>query len=411
MNRNRFLVGVLGLTLLFGPWLAAATGARSDAIKSENRALATKPELRGFKTLDDITSYTADHFPLRDNAIAANKKLGNVAGSGSAPKGPAGVGASKPAVAQPAITTPTVKGKTDPWLFLSEDFNRACDAEIDLDEAIAGLRRLNDIITNSGRRFVFTIVPDKSTFQTQMLPSTYPLRDCSREVKADRRKRLAAMKLPNYLDMLPSLKADERSRNELAYLPRDSHWSDRSGGLFVKAMAEKIDPRVASNTELKFLYTAKRADDLSILEGDSSLHDYAVWDLAREGVTPNTVTKPYAHGEEYDMRTVRATTTGPARLITDKTFWIGDSFSDHAVHHFEKYFADMVEMPDLTKAKSTGRGLDGKDLYDAVLPTFIQHIVDSKIIVMEAVERFFFGRADGSLVTKDFLDRLEAALR
>ncbi len=404
------LVGVLGLALLFGPWLAAATGARSDAIKSENRALAQKPSWRGFKTLDDITSYTADHFPLRDNAIAANKKLGNVAGGGTVKKGPAGVSSNALDAPQPAITTPIIKGKAEPWLFLSEDFNRACDAEIPLDDAIAGLRRLNDIITKSGRRFVFTVVPDKSTFQTQMLPSTYPLRVCSRDVKADRRQRLAALKLSGYLDMLPALKADERDRDELAYLPRDSHWTDRSGGLFVKAMAEKIDPRVASSTELKFLYTAKRADDLSILEGDSSLHDYAVWDLAREGVTPNTVTRSYAHGEEYDVRTIHATTTGRARLITDKTFWIGDSFSDHAVHHFEKYFADMVEMPDLTKAKSTGRGLDGKDLYDAVLPTFIQHIVDSKIIVMEAVERFFFGRADGSLVTQDFLDKLEDAL-
>lgn len=410
-NRNRLIVGALGLALLFGPWLAFGVGARSDPIASENRSLAAKPEWRGFKTLDDITGYTADHFPLRDNAIKANKKLGNVAGSGGS-SGPAGVGGTtgdKPAVS--LITTQTIKGKTPPWLFLSEDFNRACAPDIPLDDAIAGLKRLNDIITKSGRRFVFTVVPDKSTFETQFLPSSYPLQDCSNVAKAERRKRVAALKLPGYLDILPIIKADEKATGVPAYLERDTHWTDRSGAVFVKAMAEKIDPSLAQGTELKFSHVGKHANDLALLEGDSALHDDPVWELIRAGVKETVVPKKYAPGDAYETRTITATTTGPAKLVQDKTFWIGDSFSDHAVHQYSKYFADMLEMPDLTKARSVGKTTDGKDLYAEVLPVFMQRLKDSKIIVMQAVERFFFGTNDGTLLDPKFLDQLEKELR
>lgn len=409
--RNRFVVGALGLTLLFGPWLAAIAGARSNPIASENRALAAKPEWRGFKTLEDITSYTADHFPLRDNAIRANKKLGNVAGSGG-PTGPAGVGGGTGgAPTQPLITTQTIKGKVPPWVFLSEDFNRACVPGIPLEDAIAGLKRLNDIITKSGRRFVFTIAPDKSTFQTNFLPSSYPLQDCSTKAKAERRKRVAALKLPGFVDALPLLKKDEKATGKPAYLERDSHWTDRSGAVVVKALAEKLDPSLAAGTELQFSHVGKHANDLAVLEGDRNLYDDPVWEIMRDGVTATIQRQDFAPQDAYEIRTITATTTGTAKLFAPKTFWIGDSFSDHAVHQFSKYFADLVQMPDLTKAASIGRDQNGNDLYALSLPTFIAGIKNAKVIVFEAVERFFFGAKDGSLLNKEFLDQLETALK
>ena len=409
-TRVKFVVGALGLALLFGPRLAYVAGARSNPVISENRALAKRPSWRGFATLQDITNYTADHFPLRDNAIRANGKLGNVASSGGKGPGTAGVGGTVKPSPDQVIAAQTLKGK-DGFLFFAEDFSRACAPETPLPEVLAGLKRLNSIITKSGRRLVVSIVPDKSAFETNLLPDRYPQQDCSLKAQAERRKKLAALRLPGLVDMTPVLKADEKQTGKPAYQALDTHWTDRSGALFVQAIAHKLDPALSENTELRYSHVGKSQKDLAIFAGDTSLHDDPVYELIRSGVTETVVPTTYVPAGAYETRRITATTTGPARLFTPKTFWIGDSFSDHAVHQYSKYFADLTEVPDLTKAKSVGHTSDGRDLYALMLPQVLDGIKNSEVVVLQAVERFFFGAKEGSLTSADFLNRLEAALR
>jgi hypothetical protein len=402
-TRFRFIVGALGLALLFGPWLAFATGARSDPVAAENRALAKRPTWRGFATLQQITDFAADHFPLRDNAIRANKRLGNIASS----RGPASPNEER-------INALTLKGK-DGWLFAADDFNRACHPETPLPQVIDGLRRLNAIITGSGREFVVAIIPDKSSFETRFLPDRYPLQHCSEPARAQRRKALLGLELPGLVDLLPLLRNDEKQTGKPAYQAFDTHWTDRSGALFVRAVAEKLDPALAAGTELRSTKVSNGKRDLAVYAGDNRSHPDPIWDIVRLGVKPTVTKSPLGPtngpDDAYETRVTTATTTGPAALFSPKTFWIGDSFSDHALHQYSTYFADLTEVPDLVKAKSVGVGRDGQDLYDLMLPRVLQGIKDSKVVVMEAVERFFFAAPQGALTADDFLNRLEAALR
>ena len=46
-----------------------------------------------------------------------------------------------------------------------------------------------------------------------------------------------------------------------------------------------------------------------------------------------------------------------------------------------------------------------------MLPQVLDGIKNSEVVVLQAVERFFFGAKEGSLTSADFLNRLEAALR
>ena len=408
---QRIAIGVLGLALLFGPWLAAAAGARSNPIASENRALAKRPTWRGFATLKDVTNYAADHFPLRDNAIRADNKIGKVASGGAAPTGVTPGLGSTTGTTTPGVQVPlTIKGKQG-WLYLGEDLSRDCNPEIPVKEAMAGLRRLASILQKSGRTFVFTVIPDKTTSQTEFLPNSYPLQECATAAKADRQKQLKALKLPGYVDMFATVKASQTSTGVPAYLQHDTHWTDRTGAYFVKALAEKIDPAVAAGTQIQFAHPSNHKNDLAIFEGDESLFDDPTYEIARDGVTSNVAPTKLAPGDAYEIRGLSATASGKARVVTPRTLWIGDSFSDHAIHQIAPYFANGFEMPDLMKAKDVGKTTDGKDLYAVALPRMLAEIKSSKIVVMASVERFFFGQRAGSLLTADFLDQLEAALR
>ncbi|MEY2470181.1 MAG: hypothetical protein QOF21_2879 [Actinomycetota bacterium] len=408
----RIIVGVLGLALLFGPWIAAIGGARSDPIATENRALAKRPTWRGFATLKDITNFAADHFPLRDSAVSVDDKVGKVAVAAQ-PSGPAGPSVAGPNGASPKGTTalpPTVKGKNG-WLFLSEDFTRACEPDWPMYDALNGLKRLSSIISKSGRQLVISVIPDKSTAEPQFLPSTYALQDCSTRVKAERRTALAKLRLTTLVDVLPMLRADEKTIGAPAYLPRDTHWTDRSSALFVQAIAYRLQPSLERGTTLQRTHVGKNQQDLGLLVGDTRLLPDPAYATVRAGVERHVEQTRLAPGDAYEIRTIRATTSGPAAVFTPKTLWIGDSFSDHAIDDIAAYFADLTEMPDMTKAKNVGKTTDGRNLYNVALPIMMRNIKDSKAIVLAATERYFFGQKDGSLLDDKFLDQLEKALR
>src|SRR5438067_11576615 len=133
---TKVVIALLGAGLLFGPWAAYAAGARSQPVPGENRALAGRPQIDGFKTFNEITAYAADHFPLRDAAIRSNKSL--IEDLFGEP--PSYFGSS---------ANPQVLRGDENWLYFMDDFNEACAPKIPLKQVISGVRRLDKMLTDS----------------------------------------------------------------------------------------------------------------------------------------------------------------------------------------------------------------------------------------------------------------------
>jgi alginate O-acetyltransferase complex protein AlgJ len=398
----RVIIAALGASLLFGPWAAAAIGARSDPVPGENRALAGRPSWHGFETFDDVTAFAADRFPLRDLAIRANKRFTtdvfgeNPSYASDSGAAVGGVPADKP----PAEVAQVITG-TDGWLYFFDDFRRACRPDVPLEKVLDGVRRMDALLTASGRRLVITVPPDKSTADPQFLPADYVDRACSVQAKAARWQALAGLDVPGYVDVRSPVEAQEKKTGVPAYLPLDTHWTQLSSTIFVQELAKELDPSLAAGSSVVPLGPVKYGGDLSAIAGTPQFGTEAAFGIRRRGVTVTTREETLDKG--YVLTHVRGTAAGGAALFQPRTVVIGDSFTQRALDKMAPYFADMTRVPELSKAILAGNLPQATD-------RMLQEIAGSKVVVVELVERTFAGAKDGSPFSEAFLDRLEATL-
>lgn len=397
---TKVVIALLGAGLLFGPWAAAVAGARSQPVPGENRALAGRPQIDGFQTFNQITAYAADHFPLRDAAIRSNKSLiQNLFG-----EPPSYFGSS---------TNPQVLLGDKDWLYFMDDFNAACSPKIPLDQVVSGMRRLDKMLTDSGRRLVLTVPPDKSTVDTQFLPKSFELKACSEIAREKRWKAIRSMGIPGYVDMRSRIEQQEKEKGTPAFLFYDTHWNQDSAVTFVESVVEKLDPSLLEHTQIQAGQIYTEQGDLAALSGhpEKQFKYQAVY-IVRDGVKTHDTKEELSKPNAYTITHVRSTTTGPAALFQPRTTWIGDSFTQRALSGVSKispFFADMVRVPELTKAVLA----QGEDpgFYGKAQARMISEIVQSKVTVVELVERTFAGvGAEGSMWTPRFLDALQKAL-
>jgi hypothetical protein len=399
---TKVVVSLLGVALLFGPWLAYAAGARSQPVPGENRALAGRPQIDGFQTFNEITNYAADHFPLRDTAIRSNKNLiQDLFGEPPSYFGTAG-------------NLQVLTGDSG-WLYFMDDFNEACSPKIPLSEVIAGVQRLNKMLTDSGRRLVLTVPPDKSTVDTQFLPTSFELKQCSEIAKAQRWKAIGSMGVPGYVDVRSAVEKQEQQKGKPAFLPYDTHWNEDSEVTFAETVANKLDPSLLQDTNVQAGQYFTQKGDLDILANGPPGKNFkfqAVYVL-RKGVTVSAEQKTDLAKVKgaYTISHWTATSTA-APLFQPKTTWIGDSFTQRALTggKIQPFFRDLTRVPELTKAVLATSKQDPKVYGDAV-KAMIKAIVDSKVTVVELVERTFAGvNGYGSMWTPQFLNDLQTAL-
>lgn len=397
---TRAVVALLGAALLFGPWAAFAAGSRSDSVPGENRQLAPRPEIDGFKTFDELTSYAADHFPLRDAAIRANEKLIG------------GVFDEPPSYYGSASHQQVLAGE-DGWLYFYDDFNKACAPEIPLERVIAGVRRLDAMLKASGRRLVITVPPDKSTADPEHLPKSFEQRACAEAARTARYRALASLGVDGFIDMRAKVRQLEKQKGQQVFLPYDTHWNQDAEAMFTTAVADKLDPALLKGTAITAGQFYKEPGDLETIEGiRGKLHPFQAVYVVRDGVTV-TPAKPEELRPEkpglYTISRFTATSTS-APLFQPRTVWIGDSFTQRAMtgNKFQPFFRDVTRVPELTKGILAGVQPQAKK-------RMIQEIVASKVVVIELVERTMFGVGGyGSMwdtvPQNRFLDDLQAAL-
>jgi hypothetical protein len=228
----------------------------------------------------------------------------------------------------------------DGWLYVGEDFERPCTPKRTVAEIFERLERLERLVTESGRRFVFTIAPDKSSMVPENLPGTVVGRDCAEARKREFWKQLPAGAPRGYFDLLAPLEREEERDPEPLYRRIDSHWGGRGAAVYAEQLANALEPSLWDGTEVRRAGTARGSGDLADLLGDRGRQEErTIWRVVRPGVVGNFDEV----GQSNDPVHVMNETTGVA-LFGPRTTLAGDSFTDSSKREVYSLFADVVRV-------------------------------------------------------------------
>lgn len=352
----------LAAALFFcGPALAFAAGAR--AVEIENRRLPEFPALsRGWSVIPDVEAWASAHLPLRQYAVRANATLSELLFD-EAPSYDTGGAPGYPRV---------IEGR-DGWLYFGDDVTEACRPRWSIAETLERVRRLAEIVRRSGRRFLFTVAPDKTTVSPDRLPDRFPGQACLRERKQEFWTALRAAGLPGFVDLRDRLERAQRESGTPAYWRTDSHWTEHSAGLYGQELAGALQPGLSRDTRLVKTGQAPRNGDLGGLLGIPVEESIDRWRLVRDGVRQ---VRRDDRELPVSFRVVNQSDQAP--LHKPRTLLIGDSFTRNSLPWVVPYFAD------LTYLRSDAPARTGPD-------DLVEKIVRSETVVFEIVERYLVG--------------------
>ncbi|TWD82772.1 acetyltransferase AlgX (SGNH hydrolase-like protein) [Kribbella amoyensis] len=313
MLRKRVAGTAMALLFVFGPAVGYAVGWRQEP--ADNRAMAPTPSAAaGFAALEAVGPWASDRLAARSSAVRAKSwfdfnVLRQVPPSGKVIRG------------------------SDGYLFLGEDFTKACTQTPGFREGLDRLGKLAAIIEKSGRKAVFTVGPNKSSVVTDALPSVVPKGECASEGLETQNQILDSYRHPSWLGVRKDLTDSQ------TYWKTDSHWSSAGSAVFARSLAAKLNPSLAARLTMEPESTTKTAD-LNVLLGLTGKETPPGVQLSTGG----TVT-PAPGSAEYDPLEVhygqQKWTTCPATgLIPGRTVIIGDSFAYTALGNLRPLFAD-----------------------------------------------------------------------
>ncbi|GAA3124050.1 alginate O-acetyltransferase AlgX-related protein [Streptosporangium carneum] len=364
----------------FGPALAFAAGERAAAI--ENRKLPDFPALsEGWDFIPKAEAWAVAHLPLRQYAVRGNVALSE----GVFGQPPSYNKGGKP-------TYPRVVEGRDGWLYFGDDVIEACGPRWSVAETLERTRRLAEIVQRSGRRFVLTVAPDKTTVYPDRLPERFLGQACLGERKREFWAALRAARLPGYMDLRGPLERLQRESGEPAYWRTDSHWNERSCGLYGTELARTLDPGLARGTRLVEIEQAVRDGDMGVMLGTPRKETIDQWRLVRDGV--KRVKQDDAQ-MPVSFATANASTGAP--LFEPRTLLIGDSFTRNSLPWVTPYFADLTYLRSDASAKAG--------------PEYVaEKVARSETVVFEMVERYFVG-GHGEMLDDATLAAIDRALR
>ncbi|MCG5216997.1 alginate O-acetyltransferase AlgX-related protein [Streptosporangium soli] len=353
---------LLAAALFFaGPALAFAAGDR--AVELENRRLPEFPALsRGWEVIPDMEAWATAHLPLRRHAVRGNAALSEFLFKEAPSYGTAG-----------APGYPRVIEGRDGWLYFGDDVTEACRPRWSIAETLKRLRRLAEIVRRSGRRFLFTVAPDKTTIYPDRLPERFPGQACLGKRKQEFWAALRAAHLPGHIDLRDPLERAQRESGTPAYWRTDSHWNERSAGLYGRELARALQPGLSRETRLVKAGQASRSGDLGGLLGIPLEETIDRWRLVRDGVR-----RFRQDDRELPVSFSTANASDRAPLYQPRTLLIGDSFTRNSLPWVLPYFADVTYLRSDAPAKA------GPDY-------LAEKVARSETVVLEIVERHLVG--------------------
>ncbi len=393
-NRKVIVLSLVGgLVFFFGPALGFVLGDRAEPI--DNRPLVEMPSItEGWDFIPDFQAWANDYLPLRAQAVKLGTEIselvfreppayGNKSATAGAPGVPgvpapdAGATDSGGDGANAAVNYPQVIAGKDGWLYLGSDASAPCQPDMPVPDAVAGLKRLSDAVTASGRTFVLAIPPDKSAAVPQFLPDTFAGKNCMTAARQEFWALLGQQGM-NLVDIQGDLTAAEQTWGETIWRPSDTHWGPRGALTFADAIADAIDPAISPDAEVVSPGPVALPGDLSAMLGSPSDDTVKGVDFNRPGVTLTFNGEPLTNGVVpdlgYSVQTIDGTTDG-APLVPQRTLIIGDSFLAASLNATAPFFSSMSYIHNMT-----GDAPDGA-------PGVASGIVDADVVVYEVVER------------------------
>jgi alginate O-acetyltransferase complex protein AlgJ len=398
---RRPLALLIALGFFFGPLGAFVLGARPQAF--ENRALADIPSLSdGWSFFPDFTTWAVDHLPLRQKAVQAyaagsERLFGQPPSYGSANPGPvAGVpsGDRTATDSGDSVEYPQVIQGKNGWLYYGDDVSGKCRPVLSIADTLARIDRLASAVEASGRRFIFTVAPDKSTIYPDNLPESYVGADCAAERRTAFWDALRTTPPTGYLDLRGPLEAEQK-RSGPIYRPTDTHWNARGAAVYTQELAKRLDPDLLEDTDVVETGTTRLSGDLAGMLGLTSEDDLPAVEVRRPGVTAVGRDSLQLPAQSLTAPVTATTSTTDAPLFKPHTLLLGDSFTMMSRDPLGTLFANVSLLHCEAAATSPQVAADA--------------IADADVVVYEIVERSV-GSGWASLIQDASLEAIEETL-
>ncbi len=336
---TRQLGALLAAVVFFTtPLLSWTLGARVGEF--ENRKLAEFPSItQGWGFFTGLSQWATDHLVFRQDAITAADGISQGLFGEPAPldrgaqqQGPVG-GAATPTPTVPGGKqqqvqpdeqqplpgfTKVVQGKDD-WLFFGLDFQAKCKPDKTIDDTLARIRKLKQVVEASGRGFLLLVPPDKTTVEAGQLPETYGGKDCAGPVAAEFWSKFS--REPGIVDVRPILAETKKRLGKPVYQKLDTHWGDEGAIAAVRELAERLQPGVTAPWSVSLGESFTSSADLANMIGKPQQNSGFHYEVKPDGTTNMAKGLGVTFSQPYPISNKQLPGMLPGQVVV-----FGDSF-------------------------------------------------------------------------------------
>ena len=324
---SKRLIAVLTMGITLAPTFAFLFGERQLPVS--NKALTAPHGIRdGWNAVRIAGDAINDRLPLRAGAL----KLDSFIDRAIFREQPAFGGAATPAVLE----------GSDGYLFLASAFDEACNPHGTPQSVSANLKRLAEIIEESGRKIVVTVAPDKSSVATTKLPMNNPKAECWRTHQDQLWSALSDAQIPGYIDLRAIFRDREMKTRAPLYLRQDSHWNREGSLTALKKVVTAFQPGIWKQSEIKYHGQTKYGGDLEAMRGGTKTDETSDFGVNRPQISVIKSQDDDKYPPGYRRLSEMSGPSGS--LVAGRTLMFFDSFGMAAIDQIVPYFEKLETM-------------------------------------------------------------------
>lgn len=318
-KRGFYIFIVLCLLILLIPFVGMAVAPTMTT--TENKEMMALPRIReeegmNVDYMSDLGEYFQEHFAFRQEMVSANAAIyGKIFGA--------------------STTDQVVIGKNN-WMYftgtLDDYLIEHQISERGLNNAVHNLKLIQNYTEQNGSKFLLAIAPNKNSIYGENMPYYY--KKGEGETNYDRLRELLVQEDIHFVDLHKAFSDSE----EILYLERDSHWTNKGAVLAYNQMMAELTTGYENYEDVSYEVRKDHLGDLtemlyplnSELENNEYYQRNWAWSYANE-VTDNM--------DEW-IETINPSKTGTLLMYRDS---FGESLLPFFAEAFGKgYFTRLV---------------------------------------------------------------------
>lgn len=312
----------------------------SKGTSAEKRPLSEFPEMFAqgkvnMEFFSELDTWLAEHFPFRSAIISTNNLL-------------------KATLFGSSDEDQVIVGKNG-WLYFSQTlpdyFGENVMTEAQLRQIVTTLSLMEEQVTQSGGKFVFTVAPNKNTIYPQYMPSYY--RPSQTATNLDRLT--ALLREESYF---ADLQGALSGSSEQLYHARDSHWNNLGALIAWREMVAVAGRNDALFHTAQYTWNQNWRGDLE----DMIFPSFSFLDWQADYAVDWTYQITSNYRSEEDIQITTENSSGQGRLLMMR-----DSFGNALL----PYFAQIYEYA----------------LFSRAVPYDLREIESYDTVIIEIVER------------------------